>query len=204
MRLYFVRHGESDANRLHIISNRPTFDHSLTDKGRQQAADLAATLAGIPFVHLYGSPVKRARQTTEILSQALGVPFTITDALREYDCGIIEGRSDDDAWKIWGELWHDWLDQQRYDRCIEGGETFHDIKARYLPFIEGLIAAHGQTDHNFLLVGHGGTSRMMLPLVLSNAEQVFSHDYGMDYTSPVIAEYRGGGLVCLSWCGAAI
>lgn len=201
MKLYLVRHGESEANRLRIISNRPTFDHALTETGRQQAADLAANLSGIPFWHLYGSPVKRARQTTEIVSQALGIPFTITDALREYDCGLIEGRGDDEAWEMWRALWHDWLDHQRHDRCIEGGETFHDIRARYVPFIEGLIAAHGQADHNFLLVGHGGTTRMMLPLILSNADQVFNRPFRMDYTSPVIVEYRDGGLVCVSWCG---
>ena len=68
MRLYFIRHGESEANVLHEISNRGA-KHGLTEKGRAQVAALAQKLGAIPFVKLYSSPLLRAIQTAEILSQ---------------------------------------------------------------------------------------------------------------------------------------
>ncbi|MBK9055673.1 MAG: histidine phosphatase family protein [Chloroflexi bacterium] len=43
MRFYFVRHGESEANILHEMSNRG-WKHGLTEKGREQAAALAYNL----------------------------------------------------------------------------------------------------------------------------------------------------------------
>jgi broad specificity phosphatase PhoE len=44
MKLYFVRHGQSEANISRVISNRG-WVHPLTEKGLQQAHDLAARLA---------------------------------------------------------------------------------------------------------------------------------------------------------------
>ena len=46
MRLYFVRHGQSEANVLRVISNRD-LPHHLTDMGRQQAEALARSLADV-------------------------------------------------------------------------------------------------------------------------------------------------------------
>jgi broad specificity phosphatase PhoE len=98
MRLYFVRHGQSEANVLQVISNRG-LEHGLTEPGRAQVSSLARRLAGLPFARLYSSPLLRAVQTAEMLSSELGLPFETKDALREFDCGIIEGKSDTLSWQ---------------------------------------------------------------------------------------------------------
>ena len=94
MRIYFARHGESQANLLHEISNRG-LRHGLTRKGREQAEGLARRLQGIPIATIYSSPVLRAIETSVILAHRLDVDYEVTEALREYDCGILEGRSSD-------------------------------------------------------------------------------------------------------------
>ncbi|MFM7470408.1 MAG: histidine phosphatase family protein, partial [Nodosilinea sp.] len=98
-KFYFVRHGESEANTLHIIANR---DHGygLTPRGQQQAQTLAAKLQPIVPAAIFTSPLCRAVETAAILSQVLGPPYQITDALREYDCGVLEGRSDPQSWQL--------------------------------------------------------------------------------------------------------
>lgn len=112
MRLYFARHGQSEANVLEVISNRGLV-HPLTDLGRQQAAELAQSLASVPIARIYSSPLLRAVQTAEIVSATLHVPLEIADALREPDCGIMEGRSDDAAWDEHRRVWHAWLEDHR-------------------------------------------------------------------------------------------
>src|SRR6476646_8171101 len=52
MKLYFVRHGESEANLLREISNRGT-RHGLTAKGRAQATALAQSLSRGDPAHLH-------------------------------------------------------------------------------------------------------------------------------------------------------
>ena len=130
MEFYFVRHGESEANLLNIVSNRGSL-HGLTGKGKQQAAALARKLKYRGITRLYSSPLLRAVQTTEILAGVLDLPYDIVDALREYDCGIIEGKSDPASWELYHALWHDWRELGRWERRIEGGESYLDIKARF-------------------------------------------------------------------------
>ena len=80
MELYFVRHGQAED------SQPPDFDdfaRKLTEKGVERTAVAATALAQLelkPAV-LYTSPRLRARQTAEILSQALGVSVTMRDEL---------------------------------------------------------------------------------------------------------------------------
>lgn len=169
MKLYLVRHGESEANIQHIISNRQS-PFGLTSRGKGQANALAENLKDIPITAIYSSPVLRARETAEILSQKFHIQYQITEALREYDCGILEEKSDDESWKLHGEIAEDWTLNHNYLRKPEGGETFLDIQNRFLPFIESL--KHGNDEH-ILLIGHGGLFHLMLPLILTNIDNHF-------------------------------
>ena len=203
MRLYFARHGESQANVLHVISNRG-HKHGLTEKGRAQAAGLAQKLASTPFIRLYSSPLLRAVQTTAILSYDLGIPFEITDALREYDCGDIEGKSDPASWQIHLQLREAWFLRKEWEKRINGGETFLDIQRRFLPFIEGLIQEFGSTQYNLLLIGHGGLFQCMLPLVFTNVSFEHVLELPASNTSIILAELTPTGLRCLEWDGQVL
>ncbi len=92
-----------------------------------------------------------------------------------------------------------WLQGQDWDERIPGGESFHDIRRRFVPFIEELCARHAGTQDNLVLIGHGGTYYCMLPLVLKNLSYEFVRHASLGNTDAVIAEQRPEGLVCLSW-----
>jgi broad specificity phosphatase PhoE len=200
MRIYFSRHGESEANLLHEHANRG-FQYGLTETGRAQAAALAATLTDVPIARIYCSPLKRAVETAEIVSRAKGVPVEVTDALCEYDCGVLEGRSDRAAWQQHLAVYHQWVDEGRLEQRIEGGESYLDMQARFVPFVEGLVVQYGASPANVLLIAHGSLYRLMLSLVLSNVELAYSASHPVDYAQIVVAEARPEGLACTEWCG---
>lgn len=200
MKIYFTRHGESEANLLREHSNRG-FRHPLTAKGREQATALARKLEGVAVTRLFASPVMRAVQTAEILSEAFGVSYEITDASREYDCGILEGRADEAAWQTHFAVFDAWVQRGEWEQRIEGGESFIEIRDRFVPFIERLIAEYGASSENVVLVGHGGLYRCMLPLVLVNADFEFVLKQSMGYTACVVAEVRPEGLTWIKWEG---
>ncbi len=202
MKLYFVRHGQSEANVLKVISNRGLV-HPLTELGRQQAAQLAQSLAAVPIAKIYASPLLRARQTAEIVSAALNLPFEIADALREPDCGMAEGRSDEAAWAEHRQAWIAWLEEQRYDYRIEGGESFNDLRARFVPFIDRLLAEHGRTADQLLLISHGVLLITMLSAMLTNAGEVFAEPRSIPNTGTIVVERQAAGWVCVEWCGFA-
>ena len=121
MRLYFVRHGESEANILRVISNRG-YRYGLTARGQQQAAALAQHLQHVPISGIFSSPLRRAVETADILSRALGRSYHITDALCEYDCGILENKSDDESWRLPHNIAADWILHKHWHRKPDQGE----------------------------------------------------------------------------------
>jgi broad specificity phosphatase PhoE len=198
MKLYFVRHGESEANTRHVISNRES-PFGLTPLGKQQASTLGENLRDIPITAIYSSPILRARETAEILSHSFRLPYQITEALREYDCGILEEKSDEESWKLHSAIAEDWTLNHNYLRKPEGGENFLDIKKRFIPFIENFTHDGLYAQDNILFVGHGGLLQLMLPEILTNIDHAFVRSHGIGHTQCIIAEYCFNGFVCLQW-----
>lgn len=195
VKIYFVRHGESEANTQHVISNRES-PYGLTEIGKQQAKTLAENLSDIPITAIYSSPILRARQTADIVSQSFNTTYQITEALREYDCGILEEKSDDVSWMLHRKYSNDWILHNAPLSKPEGGESFVDIQNRFLPFIESF--KHNTNEHT-LLIGHGGLFHLMLPLILNNIDNDFVSLYGIGHTECVIAELQPDGFICLQW-----
>jgi 2,3-bisphosphoglycerate-dependent phosphoglycerate mutase len=203
MKIYFTRHGESQANILRQISNRGLM-HPLTRQGREQAAALADQLQHRAISRIYSSPLLRAIETSVIVAERLGIEYEVTDALREYDCGIVEGRADEAAWQMWRALFDDWTVHRRWARRIEGGESFYDIRNRFVPFVEGLVSQYGVTDANLLCVAHGGVLWMMLPLVLPNVNNDIMSKHEFGHTTCIVSELRPNGSHCVEWNGEKI
>jgi probable phosphoglycerate mutase len=203
VRLYFVRHGESEANTLRVISNRDS-QFGVTALGKQQALILADSLKDIPITSIFSSPILRARATAEILSESFHLPYQVTQALREYDCGILEEKSDEESWRLHGEIAEAWTLHQDHLRKPDGGENFLEIKKRFLPFIESFSQNGSHEENHILFVSHGGLLQLMLPEILTNIEHAFVRSNGIRHTQCIIAEQRPAGLICLQWGDAKL
>ena len=203
MRIYFTRHGESQANLLNEVANRG-LKHGLTHAGREQAAALAERLKDLTITRIYSSPLLRAIETSVIVANRLGAEYEVVDALREYDCGIAEGRSDAEARQMVRAVFEMWVLEKRWEERIEGGECFHDIRERFVPFIEGLVSRYKDSEAGIVCVSHGGVYWTMLPLVLKNVDLALIGKHGLGHTSCVVAEWRPEGLYCVEWDGKAI
>jgi probable phosphoglycerate mutase len=88
--LLFARHGETPENAAGLILGRR--DPSLTATGLRQAHELAAQLAGLGILAVWTSPLRRARETAEVVAAAIGTTPVVLDELAESDRGSWEGR----------------------------------------------------------------------------------------------------------------
>lgn len=202
LRLYFVRHGESEANLLHVFSNRD-LPHGLTQNGRRQVTLLGRRLRRRPITRIFCSPVLRAVQSAELLSRELDVGYEIAEALREYDVGTFEGSSDPANWESYEEVMRGWLLEGRSELRTGGGESLEEIQARFGAFVLGLPAAF-PNGGDVVLLAHGGLFRCGLPHVLTNVSPRYSFANVLDHVSWVMAEAEGGALICREWNGVPV
>jgi broad specificity phosphatase PhoE len=157
MTLLFLRHGETDWNAQGLIQGRT--DIPLNETGRAQARERAAELVAHrpPVDVIYASPLKRARETAEIIQQALGAPLYFDDRLMEQCFGRLEGvpRTRLAGGSVFGH-W-DALGEAEFLR--QGAETFPALYERAGDFLEEIGEKHaGQT---VLVVAHGCVGRMV-------------------------------------------
>jgi broad specificity phosphatase PhoE len=203
MRLYFARHGESQANITRVVSNHG-LKHPLTPNGRIQALTLAHKLEGRGISHVYASPVLRALETSIIIANHLGIKYEVVDALREYDCGDLEGRSDEACWQQMDELARAWVVDHDWERRHPGGESGREVHQRFDGFVNELVLKHTPADEKVLCVSHGGVYWLALPLILTNLKVSFLVKNGLGYTTCCTTEMRREGLTAVEWNFVAI
>jgi len=199
LRLIFIRHGQSEANLLHEFSNRG-WKHPLTEIGRSQAEALAKHLKQEHVTHVYSSPVMRAVQTSQMLCTHWHTAFTITEALREYDVGIYEGCSTDDGWQAKQQVEEAWYACGEISRSLPGGESYLDIRGRFVPFIDSLVRDERYFNATLALVSHGGLFTAMLPEVISNLQRETLIERPFSNCGYAVTEARPDGtLVTVAW-----
>ena len=89
MRLLLIRHAESVGNRELRLQGQAEFP--LTERGRCQAEELAASLVERQVIALHSSPIRRALDTAEAIANRLGLTVEAQSALQEYDFGKLSG-----------------------------------------------------------------------------------------------------------------
>ncbi|MFH1920058.1 MAG: histidine phosphatase family protein [Planctomycetota bacterium] len=158
--LYLVRHGATDNNRATPprLQGRRT-DPPLSVEGREQARQTGTFLAARPLHAVYSSPLLRARQTAEAITEAQGLSVQVVDEFVEVDVGAWEGRS-------WEEIQQ--TDPQAYEAFMAdatknpylGGETLQTVLDRALPAFQRLAA--GNLGRQIAVVAHNVVNRAYL------------------------------------------
>jgi len=98
MRIYLIRHGQTDMNAIHRIdSYRP--GASLTELGRRQAAELVERFDGIDIEGIHVSTLVRTRETASPLARARGLEPVEHAGLREIEAGSLEGGTDEASYR---------------------------------------------------------------------------------------------------------
>jgi probable phosphoglycerate mutase len=157
LNLYVARHGQTDWNAERRLQGQT--DTQLNDTGRAQAARLAERLRGVRLDQVYSSTLARSRETAEIARD--GARLESLDGLREQALGKFEGlRSNADST---GAAEFDRRSADPND-ALDGGESENAFYERVRATIESILARH--RSGTVLVVGHGGTNRMLLRALL--------------------------------------
>ena len=88
MRVWVIRHGESEANQKGLLTG--WLDFPLTEQGKKEAELVKNFLSGVSFDKIYASDLTRAKSTAEIAIP--GCQYETMAMLREINVGTIAGQ----------------------------------------------------------------------------------------------------------------
>lgn len=187
-RVTLVRHGETAWN-----ANGRWQGHAhvpLNELGRLQARSLAEHIksAGARFRSVVTSDSTRARETAQLLSEALNIPLELDVRLREIDIGEWQGLTADEV-RSWDAERYLAVEHDPWLVPRPGGESGAEVGARAMACLES--RAHHAPGEHLLAVSHGGTIRNLLQhLGLARADRVV---VGNTSCSVLARDQRGDG-----------
>lgn len=146
---YLVRHGEAENNVRSILNSLPEIKtYSLTERGKQQVAETAKFLATIGADVLFSSPILRAKETAEIISEAVGLRIQFDERLHETGFGIFNEGSVDDFLKKYSDP-SSRISPDSEDRV----ESFIDMRGRLKSFLYDVKEKY--VGKKVIVVSHG-------------------------------------------------
>lgn len=152
MRIYLIRHGETDWNLEGKLQGRE--DIPLNDNGVQQAKICGQAFVGIKIKAILTSPLIRAKRTAEIIAEMTGSNQVIVEeGLIERDFGILAGVK---------------YDSKKYFDTFgidEGIEPFEDLHQRLIACIKE--NAERFYDEDIIMVSHGGAINSVISVLTS-------------------------------------
>lgn len=181
MKFFCIRHGLTELNKQKKVNGE--VDEPLAPEGIEQAKEASALLPKT-IKHIYTSPMKRARQTAEILSSKLKCSVTAVDELTEIRMGSLAG-------KAWAEM-EEGLELKQKHRSIKfdyrpyGGESSPEVKKRVISFLKKIQGKHQSGE--VLIITHGGIIRTIHLLagggvIAEDIEHISLHTFDLNLIS---------------------
>ncbi|MFP4478293.1 MAG: histidine phosphatase family protein [Candidatus Izemoplasmatales bacterium] len=175
MKVYLIRHGQTDANKNAIIQGRA--DNPLNETGRYQARKTGEYLKKlkIDFDYCVSSPLNRAIETTEIIKDTLGLEMKtyIEPGLIERDFGDYDGKNIEEGYF-----------KAVHEGLIPGMERDDQIEKRVKSFFDQFF--NTKKHQKVLMVAH---SHVIKAILIQNIDE-FDYDTFLTNCSVNILEYK--------------
>lgn len=148
MKLYLIRHGETNFNSLRKVQG--TMDNELNETGIKQAYEVKEKLKDVTPDILMSSSLKRAEQTAQIINENYSLEHIIDDTVIERDFGELEGGCADFIYTV--------KDFSVY-KTYEQDETIQKRAQKFLSSLE---------DKTYIVVAHSHFIKSVLILLDDN------------------------------------
>ncbi len=165
-RIYFVRHGVTEWNKLYRYQGAT--DIPLCEEGMLQAKRAAVRMSRLKNIDkIISSPLVRSHTTARCIADAVGIKnVELWDDLTEINFGSWEGLTVDEIIRGYGEDFNLWKQNPLYVTATKGEDSDRI-------FDRALNAARRITSEekgSLIVVGHGAFFRALFSAMLSGAK----------------------------------
>jgi len=179
MRLYLIRHGETQYNATGRFQGWAEIP--LNDTGIEQASRLAHRMSGLPLDTIYTSDLRRTVMTATVLAAYAKIPLIHEALFRERNPGDLTGQPYENAMGFFE-------DDSFKPPNGESTEVFH---ARVGEAFDWLVEREGQTQKNIAVVTHGMVCSGFARTILKIAPFT-DPDFHWANTSLTVCDYKNG------------
>lgn len=177
--IVLIRHGITDWNAERRAQGQS--DIPLNEIGRNQACALANRLTSEKWDLIFSSDLSRAKETADILAEALNLEVQTDSRLREMHKGETEGTTLEERLKRWGQHW---------EKLPLGIEDDESITNRGTSFVTETITKF--PNKKILVVSHGALiGNTIQGLIPTKDINVFIHN-----TSITTLKYKEPAWTC--------
>ncbi len=158
--IYFIRHGETDYNKRHIIQGSG-IDSSLNETGRAQGKAFYEAYKQVDFEVVFVSALQRTRQTVQHFIDD-HIPTEQWAQLNEIGWGDSEGKeSTPEDHQIYKDMIAAWS-LGNLDASMKNGESAKQLIDRLNEFINHLKT---RSENRILVCTHGRAMRCLMTLL---------------------------------------
>lgn len=172
MKLYFIRHGETDWNKVKRLQGRS--DIPLNAFGVHLAEETREGLKDVPFDIAYTSPLSRAKETAEIVLGDRKIPLIEDDRIEEMGFGSYEGLCcKADHMEIPDPDFMNFFQAPEKYHAPQDGETFVHLLERTKNFLSELKENAELQNKTVLISTHGAALCALLANIKKNPIEKF-------------------------------
>ena len=154
MIVYLIRHGETDWNKSKKLQGRS--DIPLNEFGRHLAEETRPAFDQVDFAAVYTSPLKRAKETAQLVIGDRDIPIIEDQRLIEMGFGDYEGlKCKGEDIEIPDEEFLSFFNAPEEYDPPEKGESFEEVSARLKDFLTELFTNEELQDKTVLVSTHG-------------------------------------------------
>jgi probable phosphoglycerate mutase len=183
-RIYIIRHGETDCNKLNITQGQGV-DAEINETGRQQALNFFNRYKNLPFDKIYISQAKRTFQSVENFIK-LGLPYEKLAGLNEMHWGEYEGKLIDNDLKVSFKAIIDEWKSGNYEAKSLEGENPLQVADRLKKTFDYIVS---KTDEQNILICTHGRALLILLCLFDKRELKEMHQYSHANLGLYIVDY---------------
>ena len=194
MRLYIIRHGETDWNVKRRLQGHQGAD--LNEKGVELAQVTAEGMKDISFDLCFSSPLPRAMHTAKIILGERQVSILEEPRIMEIGFGEWEGLCcAPDHMEIPAEIFKLFYADPFHYPAPAGGETIGDVCARTREFYQELIQNPEYQNKTILISTHGCASRAFLNNVYEQKDDFWHGGVPRNCAVSIVDVVNGKGVL---------
>lgn len=170
MKLYLVRHGETEWNKEKRIQGQT--DNPLDRKGICQALESRKYFCRMNFADVYSSPLIRALETADLIYPSGRNRIIVDNRLKEISYGTDEGMDLNAIDRTPSLRLYNYFHAPQYYNPPDSGESIGQLKERCRSFYQMMITRYHDSE-NVLVSSHGAWIRGMISVIEELPEKDF-------------------------------